>query len=135
MDTSLIRPSTMIIRAFDNTRQEVQGEIKLMIEISPMYFVINFQVVKVDSLYNMLLGRPWLHAVSAITSTLHQRLKFISRNQLITIMAEEPMTIFQKTSIPYIDDNAFLEASFHNFELVSMIHNASKLESVCPQQS
>ena len=94
MDTSLIRPSTMIIRAFDNTRQEVQGEIKLMIEISPMYFVINFQVVKVDSLYNMLLGRPWLHAVSAITSTLHQRLKFISRNQLITIMAEEPMTIF-----------------------------------------
>ena len=44
-------------------------------------------------------------------------------------MAEKPMTIFQETSIPYIDDNSFLEASFHNFELVSMIHNASKLES------
>ena len=43
-------------------------------------------------------------------------------------MAEEPMTIFQETSIPYIDANVFLEASFHSFELVSMIHNASRLE-------
>ena len=30
-------------------------------------------------------------------------------------MAEEPMTIFQETSIPYIDANVFPEASFHNF--------------------
>ena len=44
-------------------------------------------------------------------------------------MAEEPMTIFQETSIPYIDVNAFPEASFCSFKLVSMIHNASKPES------
>ena len=43
-------------------------------------------------------------------------------------MVEEPMTIFQETSIPYINANAFLEASFHSFELVSMIHNASEPE-------
>ena len=44
-------------------------------------------------------------------------------------MAEEPMTIFQETSIPYINANAFLEASFHSFKLVSMVHNALELES------
>ena len=44
-------------------------------------------------------------------------------------MAEKPMTIFQETSIPYIDANVFPEASFHSFKLVSMIQNASKLES------
>ena len=59
---------------------------------------------------------------------LHWRLKFIYGNQLITIKAEEPMTIFQETSIPYIDANAFPQASFHSFELVSMIHNALKPE-------
>jgi len=48
---------------------------------------------------------------------------------MITIMAEEPMTIFQKTSIPNIDANAFPEASSHSFELVSMIQNALKPES------
>ena len=39
-------------------------------------------------------------------------------------MALEPMTIFQETSIPYIDAFAFPEASFHSFKIVSMIHNA-----------
>ena len=48
-------------------------------------------------------------------------------------MAEEPMTIFQETSILYIDaDDAFPKASFHSFELVSMIHNASEPESRWP---
>ena len=93
VDMSLIWPSTMIIKAFDGTRQEVQHEIELMVEIGPRSFMVNFQVIKVDSLYNMLLGRPLLHVVGAVASTLHWRLKFISGNQLITIMAEEPMII------------------------------------------
>ena len=62
VDTSLIRPTTMIIRAFDGTFREVQGEIKLAIGVGPMFFMVNFQVIKVDSPYNMLLGRRWLHA-------------------------------------------------------------------------
>ena len=62
-------------------------------------------------------------------STFHWSLKFISQTQLITIMAENPITIFQKTSIPYIDANAFLEASFHSIKLFSMIHNALEPES------
>ena len=55
-------------------------------------------------------------------------LKFISENPLITIMAGDPMTIFHETSIPYINANAALEASFHSINLVSMIHNASEPE-------
>ena len=29
-----------------------------MIEIGPRSFMVNFQVIKVDSPYNMFLGRP-----------------------------------------------------------------------------
>ena len=58
VDMSLIWPNTMIIRAFDSTCRKVQGKIELMIEISPRSFTVNFQVIKVDSPYNMLLGRP-----------------------------------------------------------------------------
>ena len=47
-------------------------------------------------------------------------------------MAEEPMTIFQETSIPYIDANVFPETSFHNFELVSMIQIALEPMSSWP---
>ncbi|KAL0004876.1 hypothetical protein SO802_012437 [Lithocarpus litseifolius] len=35
VDMSIIKPSIMIIRAFNGTRYELQGEIELMIEISP----------------------------------------------------------------------------------------------------
>ena len=80
VDTSLIRPSAMIIKAFDGNRQEVQGEIELMIKVSPRSFMVNFQVIKVDSPYIMLLGRLWLQTVGAVASTLHRRLKFIFEN-------------------------------------------------------
>ena len=97
----------MTIRAFNGTFWEVKGKIELAIGIGPMFFVVNFQDIKVDSPYNMLLGRPWLHAVGAIASTLHQRLKFPSKDLLITNMAEEPLTIFKEIFVPYIGANAF----------------------------
>jgi len=71
VDMYLIKPSTMIIRAFDGTHQEVQGKIELMIEIFLRSFMVNFQVIKVGSPYNMLSRRPWLHAASAVASTLY----------------------------------------------------------------
>ena len=71
VDTSLIRPTTMIIRAFGGALQKVQGEIKLMIGVGTRSFMVNFQVIKVDFLYNMLLGRPWLYAMGLVASTLH----------------------------------------------------------------
>ena len=131
VDTSLICPITMIIRAFDGTLQEVQGEIELAIGIGPMSFMVNFQVIKMDSPYNMLLGRLWRHTAGAIASTLHQRLKFSSDDLLITIMVEEPLTIFKETSIPYMGANAS-GGNFPQFELVSMISRASELESAWP---
>ena len=46
VDTSLIRPTTMIIRAFDGTFREVQGEIKLAIGVGPMFFTVNFKSLR-----------------------------------------------------------------------------------------
>ena len=90
MDTSLILPTTMIIRPFDGTLWKVQGKIELVIGIGPMFFMVNFQDITVDSLYNLLLGRPWLHAAGVVASTLHQRLKSPFEGSSITIVAEEP---------------------------------------------
>ena len=132
VDTSLIRPTTITSKAFDGTLQEVQGKIKLAIRFGPMFFMVNFQVIKVDSPYNMLLARPWLHAVGAIASTLHRRLKFPFEGSSITIMAEEPLIFFKGTSIPYIGANVFPKATFHSFELVSMISRALELKSARP---
>ena len=42
VDTSLIRLTTIIIRAFDGILQEVKGEIELMIGVGPRFFMIIF---------------------------------------------------------------------------------------------
>ena len=83
-------------------------------------------------MYNMLLERSSLHAVGAVAFILHWRLKFPSEDLLITIMAEEPLTFFKETFVPYIGANAFPEATFHSFELVSMISRALELKSAWP---
>ena len=132
VDSSLICPTTMIIRAFDGTLQEVQGKIELAIGVGSMSFMVNFQAIKVDSPYNLLLGRPWLHAAGTIAFTLHRRLKFPSKDLMVTIMAKEPLTFFKETYVPYIGANAFPEATFHSFELVSIISRASEVESAWP---
>ena len=51
----------------------------LMIEllIGPTIFPIIFQVWRIPTSFNMLLGRPWIHRVRAIPSSFHQKVKFI----------------------------------------------------------
>ena len=102
VDTFLIHLTTMIIKVFDGSLKKVQGKIELAIGVGPMFFTVNFQVIKVDSPCNMLLGRSWLHAAGAVASSLHRRLKFSSEDLMVTIMAKEPLTFFKETYVPYI---------------------------------
>jgi hypothetical protein len=134
IDQSIVRSSNMIIKAFDGTRREVFGEIDLSVEIGPQAYNISFQVLRVDLPYNMLLGRLWLHTAGAIPPSLHQKMKFINGNQLVTILAEEPISIHNDPTVPYIDNNIAPEASFHYFEFVLMIHNVVALKPEMPKQ-
>ena len=38
--------------------------------------VVTFKVVALFSPYTAILGRPWIHAMGAIPSTLHVKVKF-----------------------------------------------------------
>uniref|UniRef100_A0A2N9EJT0 G-patch domain-containing protein n=1 Tax=Fagus sylvatica TaxID=28930 RepID=A0A2N9EJT0_FAGSY len=128
IDPTRVRATSMVVRAFDGTRREVIGEIDLPIEIGPQVYDINFQVLRIDSPYNLLLGRPWLHTAGAVPSSLHQKMKFIIGNQLVTILAEEPISIYNDGAVPYIDRGASEEASFHSFEFVTVIHKVAAVE-------
>ncbi|XP_027337245.1 uncharacterized protein LOC113850932 [Abrus precatorius] len=57
-DGSHMKPSTMIVRAFDETRREVIREIEIPIQIGPYTFQILFQVIDIAPAYSCLLGRP-----------------------------------------------------------------------------
>jgi len=57
-NASHLKPSSMVIRAFDGTRREVRGEIDLPVEIGPHTCQVTFQVMDINPTYNYLLGRP-----------------------------------------------------------------------------
>lgn len=78
-----IRPSALIVKAFDGSKQTVIGEIDLPILICPQTFHITFQVMDIRLVYSCLLGRPWIHAIGFVTSTFHQKLKFVTSGKLV----------------------------------------------------
>jgi hypothetical protein len=54
-------------------------------------------------------------------------MKLIIGNQLVTILAKKPTSVYNDRAIPYIDGYAFEEASFHSFEFVTVIHIERRL--------
>ncbi|GAA0143301.1 hypothetical protein LIER_04019 [Lithospermum erythrorhizon] len=57
-----------------------------------------FHVIDSKTTYNMLLGRPWIHANNVVPSTLHQCFKYTKNGVEKTVLA---------------DDNPFVEAEAH----------------------
>ena len=70
-------PSTRTIRAYDSTNRDVIGTLEIELLIGPTTFPTLFQVLRIPTFFNLLLGRPWIHRAGAIPSSLHQKMKFI----------------------------------------------------------
>ncbi|RDX91461.1 hypothetical protein CR513_26557, partial [Mucuna pruriens] len=69
--------------------------------------------------YSCLLGRPWIHAARAIPSSLHQKVKFIVDEQLISVMGEKEMMVSTPFPTEYIEeDEEALETSFQALEMI-----------------
>ena len=70
-------PSTQTIQAYDSSRREVMGTLEIELLIGPTTFPTLFQVLRIPTSFNLLLGRRWIHRAEAIPSFLHQNVKFI----------------------------------------------------------
>jgi len=65
--------------------------------------------------YSCLLGRPWIHEAGAVTSTLHQKLKFVSHGKLITVSGESALLVSHLSAFSYISGGDVDEASVQGF--------------------
>ena len=50
---------------------------------------VDFIVVDVFSPYTAIMGRPWLHTLGAVSSTLHQKVKYPSGDQVLEIVGSQ----------------------------------------------
>ena len=61
IDSSFIVYTPMAIRAFDGSCRQTMGMVKIPITVGPVLFQIQFQVLDIPSVYNLLLGRLWIY--------------------------------------------------------------------------
>ena len=50
---------------------------------------VDFIVVDVFSPYTAIMGRHWLHTLGAVSSTLHQKVKYPSEGQVLEIVGSQ----------------------------------------------
>ena len=69
-----------------------KGQIRLPVQVGTDVVKVDFIVVNAFSSYTAIMGRPWLHSLGAVSSTLHQNVKYPSRDQVLKIVGSQSMT-------------------------------------------
>ncbi|KAI5433971.1 hypothetical protein KIW84_020996 [Lathyrus oleraceus] len=117
----VLTPSDLIVRAFDGSKRSVFGEVTLSVKIGPEVFDIIFYVMDIQPAYSCLLGRPWIHAAGAVSSTLHQKLKYVWNGQIVTVCGEEDILVSHLSSFKYVEvDGEIHETLCQAFETVAL---------------
>ena len=68
-----------------------KGHIKLPVQIGSETMEVDFIVVDAYSPYTAIVARPWLHTLEAVSSTLHQKIKYLSEGQIEEILGDQDM--------------------------------------------
>lgn len=89
----LIRPNGIMVQAFDGTKTSTCVEIDRKVLIGPCEFEVFFLLADIPAVFNLLLEHPGIHSAGTIPYSLHQRVKFITSNKLITIMIKEDVHV------------------------------------------
>ena len=80
-----LMPYNSPLMSFDGKLITPKGMIRLPIRTGPEIVEVNFIVVDTYSPYTAIVGRPWLHTLGAVASSLHQKVKFPSGDQVLDI--------------------------------------------------
>ncbi|XP_050908914.1 uncharacterized protein LOC127122656 [Lathyrus oleraceus] len=126
-----MKVNTLVVKAFDGSKRMVIREVDLPITVGPHTFMATFQVMDINPSSSCLIGRPWIHVAGVVTSTLHQRLKFIIDDKLIIVEGEEDMFISHLSSFKYINtDGETLEIPFQSLKIA--VVSRRKEKSISP---
>ena len=75
--------------SFEGKMVVPKGQIRLPVQVGTDVVEVDFIVVDTFSPYTAIMGRPWLHTLGAISSTLHQNVKYPSGDQVLEIVGSQ----------------------------------------------
>lgn len=123
-----MRPSALVVKAFDGSKRMVIRDIDLPILIGPQTFRITFQVMDIMPSYNCLLGRLWIHVAGVVTSSVYQKPKSVTSSKLVSISGEEDIFVSHLTSFRYIQlDEEIVETPLLALKVVNVVQTKPSL--------
>ena len=69
----------------------LKGQIRLPVQTGSETVEVDFIVVDAYSPYTAIVARPWLHILGAVSSTLHQKIKYPSGGKIEEILGDQTM--------------------------------------------
>ena len=67
------------------------GQIRLPVQTGSEVVEVDFIVVDAYSLYIAIVARPWLYTLGVVSSTLYQKVKYLSEGQIKEILGDQSM--------------------------------------------
>ncbi|XP_023903227.1 uncharacterized protein LOC112015096 [Quercus suber] len=80
-----LTPYSSPLMSFDGKLVIPKGMIRLPIQTNPEVVEVNFIVVDTYSPCTAIIGRPWVHTLGAVASSLYKKVKFPSGEQVLKI--------------------------------------------------
>ena len=77
--------------SFEGKTVTPRGQIRPPIQTGSNVVEVDFIVVDTYSPYTAIVARPWLHALGAVSSTLHQKVKYPSEGRVEEIVGNQTM--------------------------------------------
>ena len=68
-----------------------KGQIRLLVQAGTDVVEVDFIVVDAFSPYTAIMDKPWLHSLGVVSSTLHQKVKYPSRDRVLEIVGSQFM--------------------------------------------
>ncbi|XP_030930890.1 uncharacterized protein LOC115956728 [Quercus lobata] len=77
--------------SFEGKTVVPKGQIRLPIQTGSEVVEVDFIVIDAYSPYTAIVARPWIHALEAVSSTLHQKVKYPSEGRVEEIRGDQAM--------------------------------------------
>ena len=86
-----LTPYSSPLVSFEGKVIVLKGQIRLPVQTDSETVEVDFIVVDAYSPYTVIVARPWLHTLGAVSSTLHQKIKYPSEGQFEEILGDQTM--------------------------------------------
>ena len=86
-----LTPYSSLLVSFEGKVIIPKGQVRMSVQTGSVTVKVDFIVVDAFSPYTAIVARPWLHTLGAISSTLHQKVKYPSEGQIEEILGDQAM--------------------------------------------